>query len=237
MTRGARKLFINKSILDNSHCFTGSLFTVQHFLGIGFLGFVYSHFNFNHLQPFPPFPQLWRGVEAAECACSWRNALRLKVPPAKMWWGGTPWSLGMKIQPTRKKHLRLIAVFGSTSVFWIFWLNLNHRKYRRTKKINKINKRPTETSKTAKTPQGAAMSGSVFFMACFEALEMTTFLRWSGWASLLAGGEHLRGFWVSARCMLPSFVSLGFTKSWVGQVALRSPINRHALDLAVSLDD
>ena len=36
---------------------------------------------------------------------------------------------------------------------------------------------------------------------------------------------------------LSSFVSLGFTKSWVGQVALRSPINRHALDLAVSLDD
>ena len=35
----------------------------------------------------------------------------------------------------------------------------------------------------------------------------------------------------------PSFVSLGFTKPWVGQVALRSPINRHALDLAVSLDD
>ena len=34
-----------------------------------------------------------------------------------------------------------------------------------------------------------------------------------------------------------SFVSLGFTKSWVGQVALRSPINRHALDLTVSLDD
>ena len=33
------------------------------------------------------------------------------------------------------------------------------------------------------------------------------------------------------------FVSLGFTKSWVGQVALRSPINRPALDLAVSLDD
>ena len=31
--------------------------------------------------------------------------------------------------------------------------------------------------------------------------------------------------------------SLGFTKSWVGQVALRSPINRHALDLVVSLDD
>ena len=29
----------------------------------------------------------------------------------------------------------------------------------------------------------------------------TTFLRWSGWASLLAGGEHLRGLWVLARCM------------------------------------
>ena len=65
----------------------------------------------------------------------------------------------------------------------------------------------------------------------------TPFLWWSGWASLLAGEEHLRGLWVSARCMLSSFVSLGFTKSWVGQVALRSPINRHALDLAVSLDD
>ena len=65
----------------------------------------------------------------------------------------------------------------------------------------------------------------------------TTFLRWSGWASLLAGEEHPRGLWVLAWCMLSSFVSLGFTKSWVGQVALRSPINRHALDLAVSLDD
>ena len=32
-------------------------------------------------------------------------------------------------------------------------------------------------------------------------------------------------------------VSRGFTKSWVGQVALRSPTNRHALDLTVSLDD
>ena len=41
----------------------------------------------------------------------------------------------------------------------------------------------------------------------------------------------------SAHCMLSSFVSLGFTKFWVGQVALRSPINRHALDLAVLLDD
>ena len=30
----------------------------------------------------------------------------------------------------------------------------------------------------------------------------TTFLRWSGWASLLARGEHLRGLWVLARCML-----------------------------------
>ena len=50
----------------------------------------------------------------------------------------------------------------------------------------------------------------------------TSFLQWSGWASLLAGEEHLRGLWVSARCMLSSFVSLGFTKSWVGQVALRS---------------
>ena len=30
---------------------------------------------------------------------------------------------------------------------------------------------------------------------------------------------------------------MGFTKSWVGQVALRSRINRHALDLTVSLDD
>ena len=33
--------------------------------------------------------------------------------------------------------------------------------------------------------------------------------------------------------MLP----LGPTKSWVGQVALRSPINRHAVDPFVSLDD
>ena len=32
-------------------------------------------------------------------------------------------------------------------------------------------------------------------------------------------------------------VSRGFTKSWVGQVASRSPINMHALDLTVSLDD
>ena len=39
-----------------------------------------------------------------------------------------------------------------------------------------------------------------------------------------------------ARCMLSSLVSLGFTKSWVGQVALRSPINRPALDHDVSLD-
>ena len=30
-------------------------------------------------------------------------------------------------------------------------------------------------------------------------------------------------------------VSRGFTKSWVGQVASRSPINRHALDLTVSM--
>ena len=29
--------------------------------------------------------------------------------------------------------------------------------------------------------------------------------------------------------MLLSFVSRGFTKSWVGQVASRSPINRHVL--------
>ena len=65
----------------------------------------------------------------------------------------------------------------------------------------------------------------------------TSFLQWSGWASLLAGEELLRGIWVSARCMPSSSVSRGFTKSWVGQVALRSPINRHALDLTVSLDD
>ena len=58
----------------------------------------------------------------------------------------------------------------------------------------------------------------------------TTFLQWSGGASLLAGEEHLRGLWDSARCMLSSVVSRGFTKSWVGQVALRSPTNRHALD-------
>ena len=63
------------------------------------------------------------------------------------------------------------------------------------------------------------------------------YLQWSGWASLLAGEELLRGIWVSARCMPSSSVSRGFTKSWVGQVALRSPTNRHALDLTVSLDD
>ena len=40
-----------------------------------------------------------------------------------------------------------------------------------------------------------------------------------------------------ARCMLCPLFSRGFTKSWVGQVALRSPINRHAVDLTVSLDD
>ena len=40
-----------------------------------------------------------------------------------------------------------------------------------------------------------------------------------------------------ARCMFRPFVSRGFTKSWVGQVALRSPINRHAVELTVSLDD
>ena len=57
----------------------------------------------------------------------------------------------------------------------------------------------------------------------------TSFLQWSGWASLLAGEELLRGIWVSARCMPSSSVSHGFTKSWVGQVALRSPTNRHAL--------
>ena len=56
-------------------------------------------------------------------------------------------------------------------------------------------------------------------------------------ASLLSGEEHLRGLWDSARCMLSSFVSRGFIKFWVGQVALRSPTNRHALDLVVSLDD
>ena len=49
--------------------------------------------------------------------------------------------------------------------------------------------------------------------------------------------ELLRGFWVSARCMPLSSVSRGFTKSRVGQVALRFPTNRHALDLTVSLDD
>ena len=61
----------------------------------------------------------------------------------------------------------------------------------------------------------------------------TTFLHWSGCASLLAGEEHLRGFWVSARCMSSFFVSRGFTKSWVGQVASRSP----TVDFVVSLDD
>ena len=65
----------------------------------------------------------------------------------------------------------------------------------------------------------------------------TTFLHWSGCASLFAGEEHLRGFWVLARCMSSFFVPRGFTKSWVGQVASRSPTNRQAVDLAVSLDD
>ena len=37
----------------------------------------------------------------------------------------------------------------------------------------------------------------------------STFLQWSGWASLLAGEEHLRGLWVWARCMLSSLVPLG----------------------------
>ena len=62
-------------------------------------------------------------------------------------------------------------------------------------------------------------------------LSFWTPLQRSGWASLFAGEEHLRGIWVSARCMPSSLVSRGFTKSWVGQVALRSPTNRHALDL------
>ena len=61
----------------------------------------------------------------------------------------------------------------------------------------------------------------------------TSFLQWSGWASLLAGEELLTGIWVSARCMSSSSVSRGFTKSWVGQIASRSPTNRHALDLSV----
>ena len=57
------------------------------------------------------------------------------------------------------------------------------------------------------------------------------FLQRSGWASLFAGEEHLKGIWVSARCMPSSLVSRGLTKPWVGQVVLRSPTNRHALDL------
>ena len=57
------------------------------------------------------------------------------------------------------------------------------------------------------------------------------FLQWSGWASLFAGEEHLKGIWVWARCMPSSLVSRGLTKLWVGQVALRSPTNKHALDL------
>ena len=62
------------------------------------------------------------------------------------------------------------------------------------------------------------------------------YLQWSGWASLLAGEQHERILSVGSLHAL-SFVSRGFTKSWVGQVALRSPTNRHALDLTVSLDD
>lgn len=71
----------------------------------------------------------------------------------------------------RDEHLRLIAVFGSIYISFLDLLTeFESQKIPENKKINKINKRPTETSKTAKTPQGAAMSGSVFFMACFEAL-------------------------------------------------------------------
>ena len=58
----------------------------------------------------------------------------------------------------------------------------------------------------------------------------------------LAGPRYLleENIWEDSECWLAaclSFVSRGLTKSWVGQVASRSPINRHALDLAVSLDD
>ena len=58
----------------------------------------------------------------------------------------------------------------------------------------------------------------------------------------LAGPRYLleKNIWEDSECCslhALSFVSRGFTKSWVGQVALRSPINRHAVDLTVSLDD
>ena len=58
----------------------------------------------------------------------------------------------------------------------------------------------------------------------------------------LAGPRYLleKNIWEDSECCslhALSFVSRGFTKSWVGQVALRSPINRHAVDPFVSLDD
>ena len=51
----------------------------------------------------------------------------------------------------------------------------------------------------------------------------------------LAGPRYLleKNIWEDSECCslhALSFVSRGFTKSWVGQVALRSPINRHAVD-------
>ena len=51
----------------------------------------------------------------------------------------------------------------------------------------------------------------------------------------LAGPRYLleENIWEDSECWLAaclSFVSRGLTKSWVGQVASRSPINRHALD-------
>ena len=51
----------------------------------------------------------------------------------------------------------------------------------------------------------------------------------------LAGPRYLleKNIWEDSECCslhALSFVSRGFTKSWVGQVALRSPINRHAVE-------
>ena len=64
------------------------------------------------------------------------------------------------------------------------------------------------------------------------------FLQRSGWASLFAGEDHLKeSEGRHAACVRTCLVSCDFTKPWVGQVALRSPSNRHALDLTVSLDD
>lgn len=66
---------LHQQIERTIHCFTGGLFTVQHFLGIRFFGCVYSHFNFNHLQPFPTFPSTlercwssWMCMFLAQCS-------------------------------------------------------------------------------------------------------------------------------------------------------------------------